>query len=75
MPSEIKAVPEIKRRAPGQPAVVHKPVEKARVVRPGRYANGEHQEGTPAGGESTVARTQRYADGEQHRAGLRDSTK
>jgi hypothetical protein len=66
MPTEIKGVPEPNRRGPGAPAVAHAKAPMARVVRPGQYANGENQEGTPAAGEHTDARTQRYKDGDQH---------
>jgi hypothetical protein len=75
MPTEIKGVQEPARRAPGTPAVTHAPAPKPRIVRPGKYASGENQEGTPAGAEHTNARTQKYSDGESHRASLRDSTK
>jgi hypothetical protein len=75
MPTEIKGVQEPSRRGAGSPAVTHAPAPKARVVRPGKYASGENQEGTPAGAEHTSARTQRYRDGDSHRASLRDSTK
>jgi hypothetical protein len=76
MPTEIKGVPEPTRRAPGAPAVKpHVQAPKPHIVRPGKYASGENQEGTPAGAEHTNARTNRYADGAAHRAGLRDSAK
>lgn len=75
MPTEIKGVIEPSRRGAGSPAVTHAPAPKARVVRPGKYASGENQEGTPAGAERTDARMQQYKDGADHRASLRDSRK
>jgi hypothetical protein len=73
MPKEIRGVPEPHRAPPGAPGVSHASVPPPPIVRPGKYANGENKEGTPVGAERTDARTQRYRDGEMHRASLRDS--
>jgi len=43
------------------------------IIGQGKYPDGQDRMGTPAGAEHTDARTNRYKDGESHRAGLRDS--
>ncbi len=75
MPKELKGVAEAMRRGPGPAVAPHMMAPKAQIVRPGQYRSGENREGTPAGGEHTEARMQRYKDGADHRASLRDSRK
>jgi hypothetical protein len=70
---QIKGVPEPSRTGPGVPAVRHKLVPRGEVVRPGQYRNGENREGTPAGRESTTAKSLHYMHPQAvtQRAGLR----
>jgi hypothetical protein len=73
MPTEIRGVDtNPKGSEPRQMGRMEGPgLAAPEVIRPSRYGNGEDRHGTPAGAEHRTAKTQRYRDGEAHRAGLR----
>jgi hypothetical protein len=74
MPKEIRGVDtNPKGRDPRQLGRKDVAGSTTETIGPGKYPCGVQREGTPAGTEQRTAKAQRYADGEKHRAGLRDS--
>lgn len=67
-PSTTHALPA------GRRSFTDSPGPKPDIVRPGRYADGQNVDGTPAGRESTKAASRSYADGKAYRADPRGET-